>query len=143
MERQITEPIDAVFPRVVLNRTVDGSVPRWSTRQRSKAVGSRSNANGAEEDDAVEGEVATTVMAVAVVVEAVTKISAVAVQALATVFAAATTSNSLSVSMVTGRRASTRAHDSSILSGPVLSREQGFFFVNATNGQHVCSLSPS
>jgi hypothetical protein len=27
MERQITEPIDAVFPRVVLNRTVDGSLP--------------------------------------------------------------------------------------------------------------------
>jgi hypothetical protein len=30
MERQITEPIDAVSPRVVLNRTVDGSLPRWS-----------------------------------------------------------------------------------------------------------------
>lgn len=30
MERQITEPIDAVFPRVVLNRTVDGSLPRLS-----------------------------------------------------------------------------------------------------------------
>ncbi|WP_229758387.1 hypothetical protein [Paraburkholderia caffeinilytica] len=28
MERQVTEPIDAVFPRVVLNRTVDGSLPR-------------------------------------------------------------------------------------------------------------------
>jgi hypothetical protein len=28
MARQITEPIDAVFPRVVLNRTVDGSLPR-------------------------------------------------------------------------------------------------------------------
>ena len=30
MERQITEPIDAVFPRVVLNRPVDGSLPRLS-----------------------------------------------------------------------------------------------------------------
>jgi hypothetical protein len=28
MERQVTAPIDAVFPRVVLNRTVDGSLPR-------------------------------------------------------------------------------------------------------------------
>jgi len=35
MERQITEPIDAVFPRVVLNRTVDGSLPWQSTRQGS------------------------------------------------------------------------------------------------------------
>jgi hypothetical protein len=30
MERQMTEPIDAVSPRVVLNRTVDGSLPWWS-----------------------------------------------------------------------------------------------------------------
>jgi hypothetical protein len=27
MARQNTEPIDAVIPRVVLNRTVDGSLP--------------------------------------------------------------------------------------------------------------------
>jgi hypothetical protein len=31
MERQNTEPIDAVFPRVVLNRTVDISSPWLSS----------------------------------------------------------------------------------------------------------------
>ncbi|WMY11476.1 hypothetical protein [Paraburkholderia phenoliruptrix] len=81
----------------------------------------------------------------ALAVEFATEVFAVAVKLAINFFAAATTQavTALVVSMVKGRRASTRTHDASILSGPVLSREQGFFFVDAVKVREFRRLSRS